>query len=171
MCTLLNYATSTAHASWQKHTFVFNYSSRFDSILVGLVYILRPTSPTYRLAFRALSTRVHPSFLTWRRHCEVAICCVELRCDMTVDGRSNVLSVRNFETCSAQQEVESCSADQEVDVRHYRVRCQHRNNNNKNNNDNNDDDDNNQLFYIVKTNTFPSINHLIAHYQRTYMLY
>jgi len=64
---------------------------------------------------------------------------------VVTDGRSNVLSVRNFD---------SSSSSQEIDIRHYRVR-----------NRAND----HSAFYVIKTNTFSSINNLISHYQRTYV--
>jgi len=63
-------------------------------------------------------------------------------CVHYTDGRSNVLSVRNYEPGSTS----------DIDIRHYRVRSK---------------PDDASTFYVVKTNTFSSINHLVEHYRRT----
>jgi len=61
-----------------------------------------------------------------------------------VDGKSNVLSVRNFDS----------SSTKDIDIRHYRVRSPA--------------DVDTGSFYVVKANTFSTINELIDYYQRTY---
>ena len=65
---------------------------------------------------------------------------------MCVDGKSDVLSVKNFDSSSAN----------DIDIRHYRVRSTATDP---------------SLVYIVKNHRFTTVNELIEHHRRTYHSY